>query len=77
MAAALQAIEKLEPGCYVQMHHWREPLLLYAKLLQRGFAYDVRLGSQHSCEVFIWSVKDESAAEAAALAAGKLPEWRE
>jgi hypothetical protein len=75
MAVALEAIGKLEPGCYIQMHHWREPHLLYEKLAQRGYSHDARLGANISCEIFIWNTHDKNGAEAALLAAGKLPKW--
>ena len=75
MAAALRAIGALKPGFYIQMHHWREPRLLYEKLVPMGCSYDTRLGSDGNCEIFIWKDMDQDSAEAAARAAEKLPKW--
>jgi hypothetical protein len=75
MAVVLEAAQKLEPGRYIHMHHWREPLLLYERLLRIGFSCDARLGADQSCEIFIWKTDDVLGAELAARAADKLLKW--
>jgi len=77
MAAALQALGELEIGGFIQLHHWREPLLLYERLHRLGFTYDTRLGNENSCEIFIWNLEDELAASRAGRAATVLPEWQD
>jgi len=77
LAVAMDAAERLAPGQYLQIHHWREPLLLYEKLARRDFGYDTRLGQDDCCEVFVWRLDDPSAKESANNAASPLPPWRE
>jgi hypothetical protein len=75
LALALEAAEGLMTGQFLHIHHWREPLLLYERLDGRGFSYDVRLGEDDACEIFIWRSSDQASADAAGLYASKLPMW--
>ena len=77
LAVAMEAAERLEPGQYLRIHHWREPLLLYERLVRRKFGYDTRLGPDDSCEVFVWRLDDASANQSANTAASQLPLWRD
>jgi hypothetical protein len=77
LAIAMDAAEQLAPGQYLQIHHWREPLLLYERLARKSFGFDTRLGQDESCEVFVWRLDDSSACQSATAAASKLPAWRE
>ncbi|MDK1024166.1 MAG: DUF2249 domain-containing protein [Gammaproteobacteria bacterium] len=77
LAVAMAATERLRPGQYLHMHHWREPLLLYKRLIQKNFGYDTRSGQDDACEIFVWRLDDPAAQQAANVAAGQLPPWRE
>jgi len=77
LAVAMGAAERLAPGQYLQIHHWREPLLLYERLARRNFGHDTRRGQDDYCEVFVWRLDDPAAKEGAKIAASPLPAWRE
>ncbi len=77
LKVAMQAAQSLAAGQYLQIHHWREPLLLYERLMRINFAYDTRLGENDYCEVFVWRQDDAAATEAANSAANQLPSWRD
>jgi hypothetical protein len=77
LVIAMDAAVRLAPGQYLQIHHWREPLLLYERLARQSFGYDTRLGQDDSCEVFVWRLDDPSARQAAITAANQLPPWRD
>jgi hypothetical protein len=77
LAVAMEAAAQLTPGQYLQIHHWREPLLLYERLARKSFGYDTRLGRDDFCEVFVWRLDDPSATRSAHTAASLLPPWQE
>lgn len=76
LAVAMASAEALPPGQYLQLHHWREPLLLYDRLTRNNFCFDTRIGEDDSFEVFIWRLDDPDAREAAKLAASQLTPLR-
>lgn len=76
LAVAMESAEALSPGQYLQLHHWREPLLLYDRLVRNNFDFDTRIGEDDFFEVFIWRLDDTAAQEAAKLAAGQLTPLR-
>jgi uncharacterized protein (DUF2249 family) len=77
LAIAMEAALQLKAGQYLQIHHWREPVLLYERLSRNNFEFDTRLGPQDSCEIFIWQQDDSAASESAQRAASSLLPWRE
>jgi hypothetical protein len=77
LAVAMEAAVQLAPGQYLQIHHWREPLLLYERLARKSFGHDTRLGQDDFCEVFVWRLDDPSATQSANAAASQLPPWQE
>jgi len=74
MQLTLEAIQNLIPGQFLHLHHRRYPKLLFERLDQRGFAYDIRRDA-NDCEVFIWRKDDADAADRAVEIASSFPVW--
>lgn len=75
LAVSTRAAQGLAPGQFLQIHHWREPLLLYERLVRNNFGYDTRANGE-DFEVFVWRMGDSAAEQAARAAAGNYPAVR-
>lgn len=75
LVLTLAAVEQLQQGEYLRMHHRMKPCLLYDELNQRGYDHDTRRAADGMCEVFIWRQGDGAAAAAARGTAAALPPW--
>jgi len=62
----LQTVDGLLPGQYLEVFHYREPMMLYPLLEKRGFAYRCQ-GGGSDYMLWIWR-KGDAEAEAAAMA---------
>lgn len=76
LAIAMEAAEQLLPGQYLHIHHWREPLLLYQRLLKKQFNYETCQGDAESCEIFVWRVGDQIAERLLKQVTVELKAWR-
>ncbi|MBD3648779.1 MAG: DUF2249 domain-containing protein [Pseudomonadales bacterium] len=75
LAVSTSTAMSLSPGQFLQIHHWREPLLLYERLARNDFGFDVRANGD-DFEVFVWRLDDTAAEEAAKAAAAHYPAVR-
>jgi len=75
LVLTLAAVEQLQCGQYLRMHHRMKPCLLYDELNRRGYGHDTRRTPAGLCEVFIWRHGDVAAHTAAQAAAAHLAPW--
>lgn len=75
LVLTLAAVEQLEAGEFLRMHHRMKPCHLYDELDRRGYGHDTRRTADGMCEVFIWRHGDAAAAVAAQEAAAALAAW--
>jgi hypothetical protein len=75
LVLTLAAVEQLQAGQYLRMHHRMKPCLLYDELNRRGFRHDTRCAPDGLCDVFIWRQGDVAAATAAGRATALLAPW--
>ncbi|GAB4301647.1 MAG: hypothetical protein Kow0096_22670 [Thiohalomonadaceae bacterium] len=75
LVLTLAAVEQLQPGEFLRMHHRMKPCHLYDELDRRGYSHDTRRTADGMCEVFIWRQGDVVAAAAAREAAQSLAAW--
>ncbi len=54
MQATLAAVRELRADEYLVMRHRREPVPLFAMLLEMGYCYRVRPGDDTAYEILIW-----------------------
>jgi len=57
---AVEAVESLQHGEFLRMHHRREPCLLYPILRERGFAQFTHSLQDGSVEILICHQQDEA-----------------
>ncbi len=74
---ALEAIQQLQAGKFLHLHHQRYPRLLFEQLEKRGFDSDTRSGPDESCKVFIWKSGDKLAEAHALETAAGYQAWVE
>ncbi|MFA5626331.1 MAG: DUF2249 domain-containing protein [Thiohalomonadaceae bacterium] len=71
----LAAVEKLQQGEFLRMHHRMQPCHLYAELERRGYAHDTRRIQGGFCQVFIWRRHDALAETSAMQIAKSMTAW--
>ncbi len=77
LVESIRALGALSSGQWLHLYHRMKPCKLYDYMEQHGYQSITCRGSEIACEVFIWRVSDNDAANAAQAIAATLPIWKD